>query len=276
MQLPSPRLEILTVDGVRVWRDEQLAQEHGVLVAFSERAGGVSRPPFSSLNVAAHVGDDPSAVDENRRRLLVTVGLGRFMENLIVPEQTHGDSIAIVTKGERGSGALCGRGRPPIAATDALVTAVEGYPLMLCFADCVPVILVAPGPVVAVVHAGWRGALASLPGAAVRSLAGVANCKPGSVLAYIGPHIRACHYPVDETTVSHFVNAFGTLARVDSGGLNLEFAVTASLTDAGVATCNIACLGPCTAEATDRFFSYRAEQSTTGRHAALACVLPRD
>jgi copper oxidase (laccase) domain-containing protein len=95
-------------------------------------------------------------------------------------------------------------------------------------------------------------------------------------MAYIGPHIAACHYEVDVTVMSQFVDTFGSRARADSGGLDLEAAVTASLTDAGVAAYNIACLGVCTAEATDRFYSYRAEQGLTGRHSALACILPRE
>jgi copper oxidase (laccase) domain-containing protein len=93
------------------------------------------------------------------------------------------------------------------------------------------------------------------------------------VMVYIGAHICARHYTVDETLLSQFVNTFGTFARADSGGLDLDAVVSASLISAGVARCNIARLGTCTAEATDRFFSYRAEGGVTGRHAALACIL---
>ena len=73
--------------------------------------------------------------------------------------------------------------------------------------------------------------------------------------------------------MSQFCNTFGTVARAVSGGLDLDAVVTASLVDAGVAPCSIARLGTCSAEATDRFFSYRAEDGRTGRHAAFACVL---
>ncbi len=273
--LPAPHLAAVLRDGISVWTDTQLARKTGVIIAFSERGGGISQPPFTGLNLASHVGDGPSAVDANRARLLTALGIANLGGRLTVPEQVHGNGITLVDASHVGSGAFAADGRPPVPTTDALVTALEAVPLMLCFADCVPVILVAPGPIIAVVHAGWRGALASLPGAAVAAMAQLAGCDVSEFRAYIGPHIRACHYEVDDATMSHFVNTFGTLARVDSGGLNLEAAVTASLTDAGVATCSIACLGTCTAEATDRFFSYRAEQGLTGRHAALACILPQ-
>jgi len=123
------------------------------------------------------------------------------------------------------------------------------------------------------VHAGWRGALASLPGRAVHAIRGSGVRSSDTIRAYIGPHIRACHYTVGEPLMSQFVNTFGTFARAESGGLDLDAVVSASLQRAGVIQCNIARLGICTAEATDAFFSYRAEGGLTGRHAAVACIL---
>ena len=182
---------------------------------------------------------------------------------------------AVVDDEGAGSGAFAAADRRPVPQTDALATCKPGVPLAMCFADCVPIVLVAPGPWVAVVHAGWRGALASLPGLAATALAEKAGCATARVAAYIGPHVGACHYEVAPEIMSQFVNAFGTVARADSGGLDLDAVVSASLDHAGVAPCSIARLGVCTSEATDRFFSYRAEGGVTGRHAALACVLPR-
>ncbi len=108
---------------------------------------------------------------------------------------------------------------------------------------------------------------------AARAIAAAAGCQTSDVIAYIGPHIRACHYAVGDEIMSQFCNTFDTVARADSGGLDLDATVTASLVDAGVAPCSIARLGICTAEATDRFFSYRSEDGRTGRHSAFACVV---
>ena len=259
----------------QVWTDEVLLSASGVVIGFSERGGGISEPPFSSLNLGSHVGDDPVAVDENRRRMLDTLGLEAFRNQLTMAEQVHGERIAFVRSPDAGSGAFASGGRPAFAGTDVLITRDAGVPLALCFADCVPIILVAPGPAVAVVHAGWRGALSSLPGKAAAELAHVAGCESSAVTAYIGPHIGACHYQVSPEVMSQFVYTFGTLARAASGGLDLDAVVSASLDRAGVAPCNIARLGTCTAETTDRFFSYRAEGGRTGRHSALVCILPR-
>jgi polyphenol oxidase len=270
----SPRLVSVEQDGVVCWTDEQLRERAGVVVAFTERGGGTSRAPFASLNLAAHVGDDPSAVDANRTRVLESLGLLDFRNALCTAEQVHGCSTAVVSGEMAGAGSWASYGRAPIASTDALLTTRPAVPLLMCFADCVPVLLVAPGPAVGVVHAGWRGALCGLAGIAARNLAEVAKCHASQLLAYIGPHIGSCCYETDQRILSQFVNTFGTVARADSGCLNLGAVVQQSLTDAGVSTCRTTSLGRCTYEETDRFFSHRAERGLTGRHGAVGCILP--
>lgn len=270
--LPTPQLERACLGDIAWWTDPHL-EDSGVVFGFSERSGGVSGSPYTSLDLAAHVGDDPVHVDENRARLLKAVGLIAFRGRLTVPDQVHGDRVSVVDSLTAGSGGRASGGRPPIPGTDALVTTEPGIPLMLCFADCVPIVLLAPGPGVAVAHAGWRGALDSIAGTTACELARVAGCRVSELTAYIGAHIRACHYSVSPDIMSQFCNTFGTVARADSGGLDLDAVVTASLVDAGVAPCSIARLGTCTSEATDRFFSYRAEDGRTGRHSAFACVV---
>ena len=188
-------------------------------------------------------------------------------------EQVHGEHMVVVGEDDAGRGAWASGSPAPVPQTDALVTSTPLLPIAMCFADCVPIVLVAPGPATAVVHAGWRGALASLPGVAAGALARHAGCPTEHVSAYVGAHIGAAQYVIGRELMSQFVNEFGTFARAESGGLDLDAVVTASLESAGVLSCNIARLGISTAEATDRFFSYRAEAGHTGRHAALACLL---
>ena len=71
--------------------------------AFPARAGGVSAPPFDSLNLGLSVGDEPEQVLENRRRLCAAVGLP--LERLVVPGQVHGTALAWVGESEAGRGA---------------------------------------------------------------------------------------------------------------------------------------------------------------------------
>jgi YfiH family protein len=260
--------------GIRYLTDPALRDETGIVVAFTERAGGRSLPPYTGLDLAAHVGDDDGVVDENRCALMDALGLDAIRGRLTTAEQVHGLTIREVSGATVGMGAYAAvGGPPPVPAADALFTTVADAPLMLFFADCVPVILVAPGPQrgVVVVHAGWKGALGRLPGKAAAALAAACSAGTADVLAYVGPHIGPCHYEVDEERLSHFAKAFGTIAAAQ-GRLDLGAVVSESLREVGVPEGNLVESAICTAESTDRFFSFRAE-GVTGRHAALAVIL---
>ena len=117
--------------------------EGTIAFGFTERTGGASTPPFASLNLGAHVGDDPQAVAENRRRVLRAVGASSCAENLLVPNQVHSDHVAVVRSSDPS---VLEAARAEIAdGSDAIVCTAPDVPVMLCFADCVPVILTAPG-----------------------------------------------------------------------------------------------------------------------------------
>lgn len=269
-----PELIERTTSGVTVLTDPGLRERVGIVVAFTQRGGGRSRAPYASLNLAAHVGDDPGDVDENRAELLAVLGLEGARDRLTVPEQVHGHAVRTVAGATAGMGAYArAEGPAAVPATDALVTTEPDTPLLLCFADCVPVVLVAEGPTpaVAVAHAGWRGALAGISGETARRLAAEAGCETRDLVAYIGPHIGPCHYEVDETLLSQFVNTFGTIVA-PQGRLDLGAVVSETLIGVGVPLSSQVQSDACTAERTCAYFSYRAE-GVTGRHGALACIL---
>lgn len=268
--------ERAVVGGVAFHAVPELASSAGMLVAFSERGGGVSGAPYETLNLAAHVGDDPASVDENRARLLEATGIGSHKDRLTTAGQVHGTTLVEVTAELAGAGARAGGGRPPVASADALWTRERNVPLLLLFADCVPVVLVRPSiPAIAVVHAGWRGAAAGIAGVVARtliSLGGEDDCW-----AYVGPHIGACCYTVGPevhaafASVSQSCKSSDTLSQVPRP-LDLARAVTADLARSGVPEERQWHLGICTAHSTHRFYSYRAE-GLTGRHGALAAIL---
>jgi hypothetical protein len=257
-------------DGVAIHTVPSLFAAAGIGVAFSERIGGVSEPPFASLDLAGHVGDAPGSVDRNRELLLESIGIATLSDHLTCAEQVHGTVMAEVTTAEAGAGAWVSAGRPPVAGADALWTCERGVPLMLMFADCVPIVLARPGiPAVAVVHAGWRGAAAGI----VRRAAAVLGALPGEddLMAFVGPHIGPCCYEVGPDCVSQFDNRFVTITAASSH-LDLGAVVAEDLKRSGVPEGRQWHLGICTAHNTDRFFSHRAD-GQTGRHGALAVIL---
>ncbi len=270
---PRPLLvRCVCADGLAYSTDEDLFARSGIRIAFTERSGGVSDPPCDSLNLATHVGDDPGVVDENRKILLRTLGLGELADSLVTASQVHGAAVAFVGPSDAGRGARAGGASQPLADIDAIVTSSPEIPLLMVYADCVPVILIAeePLPVIAVIHAGWRGVLAGVHTSALDQVCLRAGCTPGGVSVYIGPHIGPCCYTVGDEIISHFCNTFGTIAAVE-GRLDLGRTVAESLVRQGVSAKYVADSDECTFDHADRFFSYRASR-VTGRHGALAVI----
>ena len=148
--------------------------------AATGRLGGVSQPPYDSLNLAWHVGDEPAHVAVNMDRLAASIGCAAGQ--WAVPDAVHGATVAVVD----------GPGR--VEGVDAIVTDRPGLALVALAADCVPVVLVGDDDrTVAVVHCGWRGLVADVVGATVSVLrergADVAR-------AVLGPSVCGGCYPV--------------------------------------------------------------------------------
>lgn len=241
-----------------------------VRFAFTERTGGVSLPPYASLNLGSHVGDDPAAVAENRRRALASLGAVGLQERLLVPNQVHGDTVVRVAPTDAGDLAHV---RELLAAgADAVVCTARDVPVLLCYADCTPVVICAQGGF-AVVHSGWRGTYARIAGKAARALAEMTGEDPASFSAYIGPHILGDEYEVSQELMERFCAEFGWANVGDSRMLDLGRAIRQALVETGVPEDAICDLGLSTVRCNDRFFSYRAEKGTCGRHAAVAFMV---
>lgn len=254
--------ERIVIDGVALDTDRSAAGS-GVTFCFTERTGGVSTGPFTSLNLGLKGGDDPACVRENRRRVMAALGAEDLLAGLVVPNQVHGDEVALVERADGPLPVLIDEG------ADAVVCTVPGRAVMLLFADCAPVVLVAPGGF-AVVHSGWRGTLAGIAGKAARELARAAGCPTSTLAAYIGPHISGEVYEVSPELLERFAGRFGNCAQAGPRRLDLTACIGASLVEAGVPAGRVVDAGLCTATRTDRFFSHRAEHGRTGRHAAVA------
>src|SRR5689334_7580072 len=65
--------------------------DFGGTAAFTTRRGGVSLPPFDTLNLGRSTADDAEAVAENRRRVLAALGVSP--ERLATVGQVHGAGL---------------------------------------------------------------------------------------------------------------------------------------------------------------------------------------
>lgn len=270
--MAEPRLDRYVSNGVTLLGDE--SRPGGVTFAFTERTGGVSAPPYASLNFGLKCGDDPVDVAENRHRALVALGAAAFEGSVVSPNQVHGDTIrALRPEGAKDLSAF----RHLVSeGCDGVVCTAPDVPVLMAFADCVPVVLVAPRAF-AVVHSGWRGTLARISGKAVEMLCVEASCDPSEVRAYVGPHILGEDYEVSEELLARFVDEFGTIVKVRDMPNNLALgpAILSTLASSGVRLCNTIDSNLSTAQNVARFYSYRAEKGTCGRHAAIAWLPSR-
>ncbi len=241
-----------------------------VVHAFSTRQGGVSGAPYATLNLGISVGDDPKAVEENRRRFFATFEL--HPSQVVRVKQVHGDGVLTVDE------ALVSRqGFPSVLLDegyeyDALVTNLPDMALVVSTADCLPILISDPvRGAAAAVHAGWRSTARRIVARAVEVMAAVFGTDPGDCRAAIGPGIRGCCYEVDAAVIEAMAGALPTweahasATRPARWQLDLAGVNRAILETAGLSSERIGDVGLCTACRRDLFFSHRGEKPRTGR-----------
>jgi YfiH family protein len=229
---------------------------------FSTRQGGVSAPPFDSLNLGMKWGDARDAVLENRRRLLGAAGV----EVIHLAAQVHGIRVLPVQAGADPAAINAEQ-------ADALCSDAAGVAVGVYTADCVPVLLADPRTgAYAAAHAGWRGTVAGIVAATVATLAGRYGSRPADLRAALGPAIGPCCFEVGSEVAEAFTAALPGAAGVvlpRPGGkphVDLRLALRLQLERAGVHPQAIDSSAACTRCDATRFFSYRRDAGRTGMH----------
>lgn len=233
---------------------------------FTTRRGGVSQPPFDSLNLGARWGDDAAAIAENRRRFEAAAGGGgvRFAR------QVHGCAVARATA-DASVEAIAA------IAADAVITETPGMAVGVYVADCVPILIadVRTGACAAV-HAGWRGTVAGVLGVTLRHMTGELGSRTTDLRVAIGPAIGPCCFEVGPEVVAAVEAAFpgarqggAILSRAPRPHVDLAWLNRAAAESAGVLPDAIESAGLCTRCDAARFFSYRRDAGRTGQLAAF-------
>jgi len=238
------------------WLPFELAS--GVLAAFTSRHGGVSAPPFDTLNLGGGVGDDPVAVVRNRQ--LTAAACGQPAGATAWMRQVHGADVAYAAAGSPSADG-------PHPAVDALFTDAPARILGVLVADCAPVLIADPrARVIGAAHAGREGMAAGVVPALVRAMTG-AGADPAQMHAVIGPAICGGCYEVPaqlRERISGIVPEAGCVTGRGSPGIDIRAGVGAQLAAAGVRAVS----DPrCTAE-DPALYSYRRD-GRTGRFAGL-------
>ena len=249
--------------GLRYYQFE-IFQGQAIFHAVLTRRGGVSQPPFDSLNTGGTVGDDPQAVLQNHQVIYNAFGYD-FQSRYDVWE-VHGTTI-LCTDAPRPSDT-------PHPKADGIMTDKPGITLFMRFADCVPILLMDPvKKVIGIIHAGWQGTYKQIARVAVEEMCAHYGSQPDTILAGIGPSICQNCYEVDMPVRDAFIRSFGSegqkyfAEREGQIFLDLWGANEDVLKSAGVRQIETA--GICTACHLDDWYSHRAENGKTGQFAVL-------
>lgn len=238
-----PALEALA-PALRVW--------------FTTRMGGVSRPPFDSLNLGTHVGDRRSDVLENRRRLKHALGIGAG--RVARGGQVHGTGIRRVSRG----GAF--------SDTDGFITESRDLAIAINSADCFPLIIHSPSEMaVAALHVGRSGAAGGIIGKGFDILFRELRLAPENTVAVCGPGICARCYEVGRD-VAMSMPAGARKRIAGKWHLDLPRFIRDEVLRAGVPGSNYFESGLCTS-CEESLFSYRRDGGRTGRNWTAAMMV---
>lgn len=228
------------------------------------RQGGVSPDPWDSLNLGGTVGDEPSRVQENKRRLLQA--MQRTPDSLFEVWQVHGANIL---KADRPAPF-----REKVPRADAVITENPQVTLLMRFADCVPIYFYDPDhKAIGMAHAGWKGTIKHIARKTVEHMKRHYRTDPTRLMVGIGPSIGPDHYHVGQDVSSRVQNAFPESYHQLIGGqhgkqtFNLWEANRQDLLQAGVKHIEVAEL--CTACHPQDWYTHRGENGNTGRFGAL-------
>lgn len=248
--------------GLTYFRNESWADlRHGIFT----RNGGVSHSPWRSLNMGASIGDDLDAVRENHSRVYRAIGANgdRAASCWLV----HSADTLVVSEDFRRNRRL--------QKADAIITNQRDTPLVMRFADCVPLLLYdRTRRAIGLGHAGWRGTVKGMASSIIRMMQKTYGSKAAEIEVVIGPAISRRNYAVGEEVVgqaeAYFGADAGVIWRDPAGGaahFDLWRANRLDLERSGVR--NIQALDICTYENTDDFYSHRRENGLTGRFAVV-------
>lgn len=239
-----------------------LSRQGNTIVHFvSTRLGGVSNDSFSSLNLGKYQGDAQYNVDTNRKALASSLGFSPT--SMVFAKQVHGCNVArvdsLLPEGQEAGG------DSDIPDTDGMVTNVRGICLVTLAADCVSLIFFDPvKKAVGVAHAGWQGTVKRIGSEVIHAMSREYGSLPADILVGIGPSIGPCCYEVGYDVVRAATASFGrakgvilSSTRFNNPVLNLWYANTITLTEAGVMPQNIEATMTCTKCHQSKFFSAR-------------------
>jgi len=227
-----------------------------IIAYTTSRKGGISLTPYDSFNLAAHVDDKIKTVKANRHQLSESLKLRNEPYWI---NQVHGNEVVCVNQS---------LGSTPTA--DASYTTQPMQPCAVLTADCLPILLCdRHGRWISAVHAGWKGLLVGVISQAIKST----NVPKEDILAWLGPAIGQTAAEIDDDLLNQFIElnpkyrACFRMTIEKKWLANIYNIARLELQANGIQ--HIYGGKYCTHSDPERFYSYRRDNSVTGRMASL-------
>ncbi|HWR23265.1 MAG TPA: peptidoglycan editing factor PgeF [Feifaniaceae bacterium] len=234
------------------------------------RKGGVSRPPYDTLNLSFTRPEElRDTVLENYRLFAKAAGIP--WGNMVMDSFEHGTTVLAVDRSHAGMGYL----RPSLPPCDGLVTDDPRIALITGHADCLPLYLFDPARgCIGLAHAGWKGTLGKIGLVMARLMQQTYGANPEDMLAGVGPGICVKCFEVDEELGLRFQAGFPNIPCVLPGKpgkaqIDLPLAAAAQFLEAGIPPEHISLMDACTCEDPERLYSHRRDRGRTGGMAAF-------
>ncbi|CAL7959168.1 polyphenol oxidase [Alphaproteobacteria bacterium] len=191
--------------------------------AFFTRKGGVSDPPYDTLNCGLMSKD---AIDKLLINLRIVETSFDYPFVLKVVTQTHSNKVVLIHGAKVDTElqlselkvgdseceeSVCGihaikHDSTHLIQADAIVTKLDSILIGVQTADCVPILFYdVKYDIIGAAHAGWRGAFSGVIENTVNAMLNLGGAM-SKIIAIIGPSIRQPNYEVDNAFYSMFVD----------------------------------------------------------------------
>jgi len=262
-------------NGVLYYSISNFDKTNLVKTCFTTKIGGVSKGNYFSLNLGIKTDDKKENIINNFKNVCEATKIS--IQNLVLSDQVHKDNIKIITKEDRGKGILYDS---DILEVDGFITNEKNVALVNVYADCVSIFLLdRKQKVIALVHSGWKGTVKKIVSKALIMMKERFDTNPKDCLAAIGPSIGPCCYEVDDKVIDQFKERFEDISNFtllkDNGKYMLDLwkANKMILEENGILERNISMSNICTMCNSEKLFSYRKDQGTTGRMVGIIQLL---
>jgi len=234
-------------NGIPFYQFENLESYGEIVHGIFTRNGGISPPPFNTLNVSLLCGDQRENVLRNRNLIMGIVEMGKMVSG----SQAHRNRALVVRElDERDN---------EIEGFDALITNTPGIALLVKQADCQAILMYDPEcKVIANIHCGWRGSIHNVIKSTITLMKREFGCQSSNLLACISPSLEPC---CSEFLDNNFPEAFKEY-KVSPYHFDFWRITIDQLKDGGLKEDNIEVARVCTYCNSHEFFSYRREKIT--------------